>query len=793
MTSDTQEAPVPSRFEGDVRHQARGPRLRYRPPPEVVRDPNRHEPVSGAAAVAAGRGPVTSRARRRVQIDAVLNDRLSTAPSREIDVWAAVGAALRVPHKDGGLWGILDERTDPARFRPKLAEDVEVKRFPLRWGNDYAMVANPRAMLFFRLEPWEADLLELMDGSRTVAEIIVDRMEEVGDLDAGAATGLVMALQSGGFLDPHPPDVDESLKDHLDPASPARRKLRTFAKTLSIDWSGADGLVRWWYRHLLRWCFTPAGAGIAGIVALGGLVAFITVERSGRFELGGSAPAESLILLGLSFVLTFAHELGHAVVLTHYGRRVKSAGFMLYFGSPAFFVEASDGLMLDRGKRIVQSFAGPFAELVLAGLASVYLLAFPETAISGILYKFALLNYFVIFLNLIPLLELDGYWILSDLIQVPDLRQRSLAFIQHDLWHKLWKHDRLTPQEVGLGLYGVIGIAFTILSLFTAYFFWQEIFGGLISALWNGGIVSRLLLILLGLFLAGPAIRGAISLGRLIARRIRAVWRRIRFRTESKWRVEAAELIDELPAFDDLPVDVLNDLAGRVSLRSVRPLQPVFRQGDRPTGFYVVRSGRVGIEEEDPDTGDTQVLRVLSRGDSFGELGLLEAAPRSATARAIDESELFEIDKGAFDRLLADSIHAPEFAPTMQTLKELRELPVFAGLGSAALSELLEHGGWITAAPGEELITQGEEADAFYAIRSGQADVSANGEHIRTLGPASYFGEIALLRSSPRTATVVARTPLRAFRLDREGFDGVIANAFRRGTLKSAAGRTWQH
>ena len=45
----------------------------------------------------------------------------------------------------------------------------------------------------------------------------------------------------------------------------------------------------------------------------------------------------------------------------------------------------------------------------------------------ALLYKFALINYFVIFLNLIPLLELDGYWILTDLIQVPDLRPRSLG------------------------------------------------------------------------------------------------------------------------------------------------------------------------------------------------------------------------------------------------------------------------------------------------------------------------------------------------------------------------------
>ena len=47
-----------------------------------------------------------------------------------------------------------------------------------------------------------------------------------------------------------------------------------------------------------------------------------------------------LILLGIDYFLTFVHELGHAVVLVHQGRRIKSAGFMIYFGSPAFFVEA---------------------------------------------------------------------------------------------------------------------------------------------------------------------------------------------------------------------------------------------------------------------------------------------------------------------------------------------------------------------------------------------------------------------------------------------------------------------
>ena len=688
---------------------------------------------------------------------------------------------------------VLD-RIDLTRFRPKLVSDVEIKSFPLRWGNDYVMVANPRAMLYYRLEPWEAELLPLMDGTRTVGDVIVERMDEEGELDAAGVSQLVQTLELGGFFEPAPVGLEEGLERGLDPLTPSQRKIRIFMKTLSIDWAGADRLVRWWYRTLLRPIFRPIGATVAALIAIAGLVSFVVIQITGTYTLGErSAPAESLILLALGFVLTFFHELGHASSIIHFGRRVKSAGFMIYFGSPAFFVEASDSLMLDRHERILESFAGPFAELVLAGVASLILALSPGGTFSQLLYKFAVINYFVIFLNLIPLLELDGYWILSDLIQVPDLRPRSLEFFQHDLWHKLRIRERLSPQEVGLGLYAAVGVAFTIFSFYTAYFFWKRIFGGLISSLWNGGPVSRLLLILLVVFFAGPAIRGLFQLIRSLYRRVRAVARSIAFRTESKWRVEAAELIDALPAFDDLPVEILNDLAGRVTLHGLRPGQPVFRQGDRPTAFYVVRRGEVAVEEEDPDTGDVQVLRMLGRGDSFGEMGLLQAAPRAATVRAVDEVELFEIDKGTFDRLLSDSIHAPDFGPTMQALAELRELPPFAALGAARLAELLDHGHWASLPPGTPLVREGEPSDLFYVIRSGQAKVTQGGVEVATLGPGSHFGEIGLLRSAPRNATVTSVTPIRAFALDREGFDGVVAEAFTRGSLKLASGRTWHH
>jgi CRP-like cAMP-binding protein/Zn-dependent protease len=709
----------------------------------------------------------------------------------------ALGAAQEPDAQAPGLWDELAGRVDPAEFRPELAPDVEVKEFHLRWGNDYAMVANPRELLHYRLEAGEVELLPLMDGTRTVKEIVVERFQDSGDMELSGVADLVESLRAANFLTTPYVDTRAAIRRALDPVSAGRAKAREFAKTLSVSWNDAHRLVAWFYRHGVRWFFVPAVAWIFGAISVLGLVAFVAVQRSGDFSLTGGAGAAvaSLILLAMNYFLTFVHELAHAVVLVHYGRQVKSAGFMIYFGSPAFFVDSSDGLMLERRQRIVQAFGGPYAEMFIAGAASIYVWAFPGAPGAEILYRFALLNYFVIFLNLIPLLELDGYWILSDLIQVPDLRPRSLQFIRYDLWHKLRHRERLTRQEVGLALYGILGIAFTILSLYWSVYFWEEVFGSLVRSLWEGGPVTRLLLVALALFVAGPLLRGLIALVRALARRVRTLVRAIRFRLQSRWRVEAARLIDAMPLFDDLPAEVLSDLAGRVRLRVFPAGRPVFRQGDRPDAFYVVRRGTLVVVEEDPDTGKERVLRTLGRGESFGEIGLIDGSSRTATVRPLEDSQLFEVDEGTFDRLLADMLHRPDFEPTLQAVAELRQLPAFATLGADDLAQVLEHGGWVNVAPGTTVIEQGAEGDAFYAIRSGQVDVLQDGAHTRTLGSGSHFGEIALLMDVPRTASVVARTPARVFRLDREGFDAVVASAFRRGTLNptAAVDRTWQH
>ena len=133
--------------------------------------------------------------------------------------------------------------------------------------------------------------------------------------------------------------------------------------------------------------------------------------------------------------------------------------------------------------------------------------------------------------------------------------------------------------------------------------------------------------------------------------------------------------------FEDQPpvarkVDVLNELAGRVRLLSLPPGKPVFRQGDRPEAFYIVRKGTFEVVEEDPETGRQRVITTLGRGQSFGELALLKGSARTATVRPVEHGELFEIDKATFGRLLADTVAGLDLAPTLQQAAELRDIKV---------------------------------------------------------------------------------------------------------------------
>ena len=97
--------------------------------------------------------------------------------------------------------------------------------------------------------------------------------------------------------------------------------------------------------------------------------------------------------------------------------------------------------------------------------------------------------------------------------------------------------------------------------------------------------------------------------------------------------------------------------------------------------------------------------------------------------------------------------------------ERLSAIPFFAALSDGDRAAVAEVAFEVEAAEGEALATEGDFGYALYAIESGSADVSADGTHVRTLGPGDVFGEIAVIASGRRTATVVASEPTRLIAL----------------------------
>jgi MFS family permease len=114
-------------------------------------------------------------------------------------------------------------------------------------------------------------------------------------------------------------------------------------------------------------------------------------------------------------------------------------------------------------------------------------------------------------------------------------------------------------------------------------------------------------------------------------------------------------------------------------------------------------------------------------------------------------------------------------AVSPEDLALLRAVDVFAPLGPVELERLAEALEPVRAAAGEALFRQGEAGEGFYLIVSGTVEVAVDGVRVREQGPGSYFGEIALLRDSPRTATVTARDDLELRMLRREPFLATVA------------------
>ncbi len=114
--------------------------------------------------------------------------------------------------------------------------------------------------------------------------------------------------------------------------------------------------------------------------------------------------------------------------------------------------------------------------------------------------------------------------------------------------------------------------------------------------------------------------------------------------------------------------------------------------------------------------------------------------------------------------------------------EDLRQVAIFADEDASLLAKMAERMATRRVGAGEVIVKEGDAGDAFFVVARGKAEVSALGSHgetlrISVLGAGDYFGEIALLRGTPRTATVKAVTPMILLTLGRADFDAILGKS----------------
>jgi CRP/FNR family transcriptional regulator, cyclic AMP receptor protein len=107
-------------------------------------------------------------------------------------------------------------------------------------------------------------------------------------------------------------------------------------------------------------------------------------------------------------------------------------------------------------------------------------------------------------------------------------------------------------------------------------------------------------------------------------------------------------------------------------------------------------------------------------------------------------------------------------------VEALKRAPLFAGLSRKELVQLARVSEDLEVPPGKVLCKEGQTGREFFVIVDGEVEVTRNGKHVATRTGGEFFGEIALLEDTPRTATVTAKTALRFFVLTRKDFRHLV-------------------
>ena len=390
------------------------------------------------------------------------------------------------PSRDGSL-------------RPRLRSGWALKRLEDESDEERYVLRDLREGTFLRMSEQDAQLVELLDGKRTVAELLVEASNRLGPSGAGRLARLVADFGERGML------------DGVAPTPVPREEPGFFArafKTREKTFGWIPEYFKTAYRHWGRLFFSPLMVTCLVLLSLAGLVVFsyLVGARYGtpfvvahRLVLGG------LVFLAGRFAIVMVHELAHGLALAHYGRSTDRAGFRLLWIFPYAFVDSSEAYFESRTHRIVISAAGPLSDFSLGALFSILCAVSPKGNVREVFFQLAFAGYVGAFFNLNPFLDRDGYQILCEWLREPHLKQRARQQLRERL------SGQRTSEESSpvLARYAVAGLVWSALGAGFVAVLSLRYYSVLVKVAPKGVVVGGFILFFAVLLLPIPLALGA--------------------------------------------------------------------------------------------------------------------------------------------------------------------------------------------------------------------------------------------------------------------------------------------
>ncbi|PYS55467.1 MAG: hypothetical protein DMG13_03945 [Acidobacteria bacterium] len=349
-------------------------------------------------------------------------------------------------------------------------------------GKSFVVVKDPVTGRYFRFTQNQAAILDLLRRPTELEDLAAAVSEALGGvIPVATLEAFLKSLEDKWLLDT--PAVREKLANMESQQLKDRNLL--YWKLASIN----PEKIFAWLLPRTRWAFTTAFHVFAASSIFSGFILSylywgqFTGSLEKLFNLHGL-----LFLWIVVFTVVTMHEFAHGLTCCHFGGKVKELGFMLIYFQPAFYCDVSDSWMFaSKRQRLWVTFAGGYFQLVVWGVATIlWRIADTDTLINQIVLVVIVFAGLQTLVNFNPLIKLDGYYMLSDYLEIPNLRAKAMT----SLWS--WvarKHPSKHPwrEERAQLVYGSASIIFSttfLVYVYSALYTWatsQFAFAGLVG------------------------------------------------------------------------------------------------------------------------------------------------------------------------------------------------------------------------------------------------------------------------------------------------------------------------